>query len=72
MSAWYILCVCACVGVCPYVCVVTEGSLCGPMAPPVHGFMNIVLWTESPCSDAQMEGEKESQLILLSEDEALH
>lgn len=61
----YIVCLCVCV------CCVC-GSLCGPMAPPVHGFMNILLWTKSPCSDAQMDGEGERQLIWVSKDELLH
>lgn len=32
--------------------------MCGLMAPSVHGFMNTVLRTDSPCSNVQMEGER--------------
>lgn len=34
-------------------------SSCRLMVPPVHGFMNILLWTESPCSSAHAEGGRE-------------
>lgn len=53
---------CVFFGVSICVCCICE-SLCGPMASPVHGFMNILLWTKSPRSDAQMDGEGERQPI---------
>lgn len=55
-----------CVCVYLYVCV-DLGRLCGLMAPSVHGFMNIVLWTESPRSSAQMEGERERKSTNLTQ-----
>lgn len=67
MSAWYIMCV----GRCEYRCCDCM-SLCGLRAPPVHGFMNILLWTQYPCSDAQMDAGCERQLIWVSKDERLH
>lgn len=60
MSVWYVLCVCVCE------CCDCR-SLCGPIAPPVHGFMNILLWAKSPCSDAQTEGEREREATNLSQ-----